>query len=104
MTPASCRFQKCQKPAVSNRRRLRPPITVTAAAHAYRCGHCPSVTGKPHLDGDGIWHLPIHHNATCPVLSGAVSPVPAGIRCTAAAAAATGERAFYIGTTDGDGS
>jgi hypothetical protein len=49
---------------VSNRRRLKPPAAVTAAARAYRCGHCQSTTGRPHQDPGGIWHLGVRHDTT----------------------------------------
>jgi hypothetical protein len=82
---------------MSNRRRLRPPATVAASARAYRCGHCQSVTGRPRRATDGIWHLSVYHDLTCPVLNRAVSPAPSSIRSLSAAAAATGKRFLYIG-------
>lgn len=85
---------------MSNRRKLRPPAAVTTTARAYQCGHCHAHTGRPHLDRDGIWHFGVWHDSTCPVLTGAVSTAPAGIRAVSAAAAATGETALYIGRND----
>jgi hypothetical protein len=82
---------------VSNRRRLAPPAAVTATARAYQCGHCHARTGRPHLGRDGIWHFGVHHDETCPVLTGAVSPAPAGIRAVSAAAASTGQSFLYLG-------
>ena len=83
---------------MSNRRRLRPPATITAAARAYQCGHCQSLTGKPRQDPDGVWHLDVRHDNTCPVINGTVSHAPAGRRALAAATASTGQRALYITT------
>jgi hypothetical protein len=85
---------------VSNRRRLRPPATVAVTARAYRCGHCNSTTGKPRQDRNGVWRLDIHHDNTCPVLSGAVPLASAGIRAAAVAATTTGRRMLYVNTQE----
>jgi hypothetical protein len=85
---------------MSNRRKLRPPATVTATARAYQCGHCHADTGRPHQDRDGIWRVSIHHDETCPVRTGTVSAAPAAIRAVSAAAASTGQTCLYLGHND----
>jgi hypothetical protein len=59
---------------VSNRRRLTPPASVRRYADAYRCSDCRATVGSPTLDGMGVWHVPIRHDETCPVLTGQVDP------------------------------
>jgi hypothetical protein len=77
----------------------QPPAAVAAMAATYTCGSCDAEIGRPHLDHDGIWHMQVHHDESCPVLTGAVSPAHDGIRAMRTAAAVTGEQATYLGTT-----
>jgi hypothetical protein len=55
---------------MSNRRRLRPPDSVTRYAKAYRCADCTSDVGRVGRDSLGIWHVEIKHDDSCPVLTG----------------------------------
>lgn len=80
---------------MSNRRRLTPPAGVAAYARAYRCHDCDADVGPPRMGVDGVWHVEIAHDDSCPTLTGAVSRIGAGL----AAAAKTGERVLYIGQT-----
>ena len=70
---------------MSNRRRLKPPASVAATGAAYRCSDCPSETGRPYRDRDGIWHVRILHEPGCPVLGGVTSPLADSLRAAAAA-------------------
>lgn len=83
---------------MSNRRRLTPPPGVAAYARAYRCHDCDADVGPPRKGTDGLWHIDIHHDETCPTLTGHVDRTGAGLSA-ALAAAKTGAPVLYIGGT-----
>jgi hypothetical protein len=51
---------------MSNRRKLKPPVTVQAFADEFECPDCDSYTDGPELDEYGIWHLTMRHDDGCP--------------------------------------
>jgi N-acetylglucosamine kinase-like BadF-type ATPase len=57
--------------------------TIAAVIANYACGHCNSDTDVHH-DARGMPHLRIHHDDGCPVLAGALSPVPDTLRAATA--------------------
>ncbi len=65
---------------MSNRRRLRPPVTVTRFAAAYACTDCTGRAGRLRLDAAGVWHLTVEHDDGCPVLAGVTSPSSAALK------------------------
>ena len=68
-----------EKPNHPRRPRRTPSEIVQALADEYRCGHCHSET-RATKDENGIHHMWISHDDGCPVLNGAVSPMPDTLR------------------------
>jgi hypothetical protein len=60
---------------MSNRKRRHdaPDPLLLAAS---RCRDCDSELGKPRMGADGIWHVTVKHDDSCPGLNG-VTPLPA---------------------------
>lgn len=70
----------------SRKRKLRHPRrSVVRLAAVYKCGSCHSATGAPWTDQYGIQHIPVHHDAGCPVLTGALDDGPDMLRAAARA-------------------
>lgn len=56
---------------------MEPPANLVALLQHYTCGHCANPT-PPTLDADdnGIWHIVLLHDQTCPVYLGTVETAP----------------------------
>lgn len=48
------------------RKRLTPPSDVADYVRNYRCPDCLSETAEPFSTTNGVWHLVVRHDATCP--------------------------------------
>ncbi|MEV6833602.1 hypothetical protein AB0N17_03565 [Streptomyces sp. NPDC051133] len=57
-------------------------LNAGALAAAYQCGHCSSETSHT-TDDNGIVHVAVRHDDTCPVLAGALSSTPDVVRALA---------------------
>lgn len=45
------------------------PPQIRALAATYRCPDCLSDTSHPFEGTDGVWHINVHHDDTCPTLA-----------------------------------
>ncbi|GAA1557049.1 hypothetical protein [Streptomyces globosus] len=56
-----------------------PTAAINRLLANYQCGHCNNTT-ETRTDPHGNTHLLIHHDDGCPVLEGAISPLPDTLR------------------------